>query len=612
MLNKIRSFLKLDEGEETREDVVTRGTNQINDLIAPDSIIEHRSFYELGNNLVRTLMVTTYPHTAYMGWLDPLYSYDENIDISCHITPWPIDVVINNLNKRLTEYASTMQMDSSDGKLSDAALEAAYQDALQLRQKLQTGQSKFFYQAIYITISAQYLDELNEKTHEIETILGTMQLSTRIAIHRQGDAFLTAMPIGSDYIKQTRNFDTESLSTCFPLTSAELTDMEGTPILYGINRLNNSPVMFDRFNLSNHNSVTLASSGYGKSYTVKLEALRYFILGTKIVIIDPEEEYVDLCEELGGQYIKLSTTSKDVINPLDIYEGMESHDSGYSFLASKIMDVLSLIELMVGSDGTNEGLTSREKSIVIDAIQDVYEDVGITEVGFSKKEEDVFFDDKDFITLDDDAKDMPTLSDLLTKLKASGGREAERVVDLLESYVTGVLDLFNGETNVDLNNDFIVFGTKDLEEGVEEVAMFVALEYVWGRIKAGNKDRLLLIVDEAWKMLNNDTSRDFLIRVAKTARKFKAGLSIVTQDTSDFVMNGGESIISNTSMQILLRQSRKDIEDLSTLIDLSENEKQRLSIMQVGEAIIYADYNKSLVGIISNDYEHRLCSTTEE
>src|SRR5690625_3962963 len=212
---------------------------------------------------------------------------------------------------------------------------------------------------------------------------------------------------------------------------------------------------------------------------------------------------------------------------------MESHDSGYSFLASKIMDVLSLIELMVGSDGTNEGLTSREKSIVIDAIQDVCEDVGITEVGFSKKEEDVFFDDKDFITLDDDAKDMPTLSDLLTKLKASGGREAERVVDLLESYVTGVLDLFNGETNVDLNNDFIVFGTKDLEEGVEEVAMFVALEYVWGRIKAGDHQRRLHIVDEAWKLLNKETSREYLVRLAKTARKLNAGLTVVTQNGID-------------------------------------------------------------------------------
>lgn len=607
MMNRFKKFLGIEDEEVESKDLVTRGMNQINDLIAPDSITEERSLYALGDNLIRTLMVTAFPNTAYMGWLDNLYSYDANIDISIHVTPWPDDQVIKNLNRRISEYASTMALDAEKGSVTDIAIETAYQDANRLREKLHTGQSRLFYQAIYITISAPYLEELDQLTQEIETLCGSSQITTRVVTYRQSDAFLTALPIGADYIKKTRNFDTESLSTCFPLVNAELTDMKGTPVFYGINQINNSPVMFDRFALNNYNSVTLATSGAGKSYSVKLEASRYFMLGTKIIIIDPQGEYEDLCKSFDGQYINLSTSSPDKINPLDIYEGMESHESGYSFLASKIMDILSLVEVMAGS----EELTTREKAVVLDVAQKIYKDYGITEDGFEKKEMDDHLINKDFVSLSDHERTMPTLGDLSTVLKAAGD-EGNKVAELIESYVTGIMNLFNGETNVNLDNDFIVFGTKDLEEGVEEVAMFVALEYVWGRIKAGDKERRMLIVDEAWKLLDNETSREFLVRVAKTARKFNAGISVITQNVSDFVENGGNSIISNTSLQILLKQTQKEVDELSKLLNLSESEKHRLKMMQVGEALIYAGSSKSLVSIISNSYEHRLCKTSDD
>jgi type IV secretory pathway VirB4 component len=588
-----------------KKDILENGGLKINDIIAPDSITNHKLFYALGSRLTRTIIVTNYPRTVHIGWLDELFSYDANIDISIHITPWPTTKVIKTLNKKIGEYMSTMNIDSKDGRMTDIEVTSALDDAEELRDKLHAGSSKFFYQSIYISVSARFIEELDQLTEDIESLCGGLNMTTRIAAYRQDQAFLSVIPIGNDRIRKTRNFDTEALSTSFPLVSAELTDMRGNPILYGINQINNSLVMFDRFKLSNFNSVTLATTGAGKSYTVKLEAIRYFLMGTKIIIIDPQKEYLKLTEELGGQYINLNSSSKDRINPLDVYEKTELEEDQKDFLTSKIIDVYSMIQVMLGNQ---RKITSSEMKILLQALQEMYSKYGITRQGFENIEEE--FIDDEFISVGNSRQLMPTLTDLDTALKETSSVEGLKLAQELEPYTLGIMSMFNGETNVDLDNDFIVFGIKDLEDGMKDIAMFIALEYIWNKVTSADKQRRLIIVDEAWMMMKNESSAKFLEKVAKTARKFGTGLSVVSQNVKDFMENGGENIILNTSMQILLRQNPKELDYLVDSLGISESEKVILRTLDTGEALIYAGQNKTLVKIVSNDFEHFLCETT--
>ncbi|MED2737522.1 VirB4-like conjugal transfer ATPase, CD1110 family [Bacillus toyonensis] len=597
---------KQDKGV-VKKDILSKGENKINDLIAPDTIQNEKTFYVVGNRLVRTFVVVGYPRTVRMGWLDTLYSYDANIDISIHITPWSRTKVIKTLNKRIGQYMSTLSMDEKNGRITDIEVVTALEDAEDLRDKLHTGISRFFYQAIYISVSARYVDDLDQLTEEIESLCGSMQLTTRIAVLQQDKGFMTVLPIGDDRIRKTRNFDTDSLSTCFPLVSAELTNTEGIPILYGINQINNSLVMFDRFKLNSYNSVTLATSGAGKSYFVKLEAIRHYLMGTKVIVIDPQNEYKAITHALGGQFINLSAHSKDRINPLEISTNVQLEDDSRSFLSTKVMDVFLMIQVMLGKD---KKLTPNEKRAILFGIQRMYERFGITDAGIVKDDEDELVIDEEFITVGSTTQKMPVLSDLDTSLREI--KDSSEIAKELEPFVTGVMNLFNGETNVDLNNDFVVFGIRDLEQSMTDIAMFICLEYIWNKIKLGDKKRRLIVVDEAWIMLKNESSGRFLEKVAKTARKFNAGLSIISQNVRDFMENGGESIISNTSMQILLKQNPNELHYLEEVLGITESEKGLLRTADRGEALMYVGQNKTLVKIEANEFEHQLCISGAE
>lgn len=593
--------------EVVKKDILTKGENKINDLIAPDTIQNEKTFYVVGNRLVRTFIVVGYPRTVRMGWLDQLYSYDANIDISIHITPWSRTKVIKTLNKRIGQYMSTISMDDRNGRITDVEVVTALEDAEDLRDKLHTGISRFFYQAIYISVSARYVDDLDQLTEDVESLCGSMQLTTRIAVLQQDKGFMTVLPLGDDRIRKTRNFDTESLSTCFPLVSAELTNTEGVPILYGINQINNSLVMFDRFKLNSYNSVTLATSGAGKSYFVKLEAIRHYLMGTKVIVIDPQNEYKGITDALGGQFINLSGNSKDRINPLEINADVELEDDARSFLSTKIMDVFLIVQVMLGKD---KKLNANEKRAILFGIQKMYERFGITESGYQMNAEDELVIDEEFITVGSSNQKMPTLSDLDTALREI--KESSEIAKELEPFVTGVMNLFNGETNVDLNNDFVAFGIRDLEQSMTDVAMFICLEYIWNKIKSGDKKRRLIIVDEAWIMLKNESSGRFLEKVAKTARKFNAGLSLISQNVKDFMENGGENIISNTAMQILLKQNPNELHYLEEVLGITESEKGLLRTAERGEALMYVGQNKTLVKIKANPFEHQLCISGPE
>ena len=588
-----------------KRDLIMRGTMRINDLIAPDTIINEKTFMVIGTRLIRTIVVTGYPRTVSIGWLNRLYSHDANIDISIHIEPFPTTEVIKLLNKQIGRFMSTIRMDDQKGKVADIAIESALNDAEDLRDKLHNGISKFYYQGIYISIAAKDLDELDLLTEEVESLCGTLGLTTRIAVFQQDQGFMSVLPIADDRLRFRRNFDTDSLSTCFPLVSAELTDTTGNPILYGINQINNSLVMFDRFQLNNYNSVTLATSGAGKSYFVKLEAIRYLSLGTKIIIIDPQGEYERIAKMLGGEYINLSATSKDRINPLEINFHVEEEEDGRDFLTTKSLDILSIIEVMLGS--TRE-LKAADKRELLQAIEEMYRGFGITRDNRFKKEEEEIIIDGDMFTIGNKKQTMPTLSDLNNALRAQG-KTGVNIADDLEPYINGFMNLFNGETNVDINNDLIVFGIKDLERNLAELAMFICLEFIWNKVKSGDKKKRIVVVDEAWMMMKKESTAEFLVRVAKTARKFNAGLSIISQNVKDFYERGGEAIISNTSMQILLKQHPNEIKYVAEMFNLSESEQNLLRTAQRGEALIYAGENRTMVQVESNEYEHVLCTT---
>jgi len=377
--------------------------------------------------------------------------------------------------------------------------------------------------------------------------------------------------------------------------------MSGLPILYGINLINGSLVMFDRFQLNNYNSVILATSGAGKSYFVKLEAIRYMALGTKVMIIDPQGEYKRIAEVLGGQYIKLSSNSDDRINPLDLQASSEEEDDGKNFLTQKILDVYAIVEVMM-----KRKLTSRERKVLLNALEDTYRRFNITREKNSLVTDEFVTDDEVFV-MKGSRKKMPTLTDLEKALRRY--EEGTQIADDLDPYINGFLDLFNGESNVNPNSPFLVFDISEMEKELGDVAMFIVLEFLWGKIKSGDKSRRLLIVDEAWMMMNNPQSAEFLVRVAKTARKFYAGLTMISQQARDFLANDGEQIIGNTSMQVLLRQHPNDVQFVAKMFGLSESEMNVVRNAAKGEALIFASGNHTAVSVVSHELEHVLCST---
>jgi len=584
-------------------DVVDKGRLRVNDLIAPDAIKIDPNHIQVGDRLIRTIFITGYPRTASIGWLNRLYSYGENIDISIHIEPLPTERVIKDLTKKITQFQTAQFMDYKKGKIEDIAISSAKSDAEQLRAALHTGVEKLYYQAIYISVSGKNNEELDQITEEIETLCSSIGLVTRQAIFQQEQGFTTCLPLGQDRIRSKRNFSTSSLATCIPFVSSELTMTDGTPVLYGINMLNGSLVMFDRFSLNNYNSVTLATSGAGKSFFVKLESIRYMGLGANVIIVDPNGEYRRLVDTYGGQYIRLASGSKHKINPLDVE--LVQEEEGKNFLVEKILGVVSIIEVMIGRK-----LSAREKKILLDCTEDTYKKFGITR-NKESLQEDFFDEGSEFFQLEAGTKKMPTLSDLEGTLRQRG-EDAVNLADELEPYTSGVLSLFNGETNVNLESNLIVFDIKDMEKELADLAMFITLEFIWNKIKRNDGKRRLLVVDEAWQLMRNEQSANYLIGVAKIARKFNAGLSIISQNVEDFLKNNGEGIITNAEMKVLLRQSNADITKLTELFGMSASEQGFVRSAGKGEALLFLGGNRTAVQVIADELEFLLCDTSPE
>lgn len=579
------------------EQAFLKGVSTLRDLIAPSSIEIHSSYFRLGTKYGRTLYVYGYPHQIYTGWLSPLINIDEVLDVSMYIYPVESQVVLNNLRKKVTQLEASASINSEKGRVRDPAIEAALNDAEELRDQIQVGAERFFRFGLYVTLWADSMDELNFVQQKIETIFGQQMVFSKVASSQQEQGLNSSVPQMSDQLQIRRNMNTGAISTSFPFTSADLTDNTG--ILYGINMHNNGLVIFDRFRLENANMAVFAKSGAGKSFTVKLEALRSMMMGTEVIIIDPENEYQKLADAVGGAYIRLSLNSQTRINPFDLPRVIDS-DEADDALRANLVTLHGLFRLMLGGSQVSAGavnmsaLTPVEEADLDQALIDTYARVGIT---------------SDPLTHNSTPPTIADLYDTLLHMGGSGPSLAQR----LRKYTTGTFaGIFSQQSNIDINNPMVVFNIRDLEDELRPVAMYIVLSHIWNITRTDQKKRML-IVDEAWQLMKYDDSANFLFSLAKRARKYYLGLTTVTQDVEDFMSSKmGRAIVSNTSMQLLLKQSTSAVDVLSDVFKLTEEEKKRLANFPIGQGLFFAGQSHVHIQIQASPTEQQLITTNPQ
>lgn len=571
-----------------------QGITTLRDLISPSSIEIQSDHFRLGTKYGRTIYVYGYPRTLSTGWLSPLINIDEVLDISIYIYPVDTTVVMKNLRKKVTQLEADISLNAEKGRIRNPETDAAIQDAEELRDQLQLGYEKFFRFGLYVTLWADSLDELNYVQHKIETMFGQLMIFSKVATSQQEQGMNTTMPMATDQLQIRRNMNTSAISTSFPFTSADLTQERG--ILYGVNMHNQGLVIFDRFTLENANLVVFAKSGAGKSFAVKLEAIRSMMMGTEIVIIDPENEYQKLSDAVGGSYVRLSLNSDVRINPFDLPKVIDSEDASDA-LRANLVTLHGLFRLMLG--GTQIGpngqpissLSANEEADLDQALIDTYARAGIT---------------SDPLTHQSTPPTIINLYDTLAHMGGSGPQLAQR----LRKYATGTFaGIFSQQSNIDINNQMVVFNIRDLEDELRPVAMYIVLNHIWNIVRAKQKRRIL-IVDEAWQLMKYDDSANFLFSLAKRARKYYLGLTTITQDVEDFMSNKmGRAIVMNSSMQLLLKQSAAAVDVLSDVFKLTEEERKRLSSFPIGHGLFFAGQNHVHIQIIASDTETSLIST---
>ncbi len=591
----------LAEGQKARdqqeaETVYRQGIVTMRDLIAPPSLKIESSYLQLGKRFARTLYVYGYPRQIFTGWLSPLINLDEILDISINIYPVESQVVLNNLRRKVGELQASYTINQEKGRVRDPGLEAAIVDAEELRDKLQVGEERFFRFGLYVTMYADSLEELTTMQRKIEGMFGQSLVYTKPASLQMEQAFNSTLPIASDQLQISRNMSTGAISTCFPFTSTELSRNEG--VLYGLNRHNNGLVLFDRFSLENANMVVFAKSGAGKSFAVKLEALRSLMLGTEVIIIDPEDEYRTLSDAVGGSYLRVSLASDTRLNPFDLPRVLDDEDADNS-LRANIITLHGLLRLMMGGAQAQAGtqtasqanygaLTPAEDADLDVAIINTYAKAGIT---------------NDPLT---HAATPPTMNDLYSMLESMSGN-GPALAQRLRKYTTGTFSgIFSQQSNVDINNQFVVFNIRDLEDELRPVAMYIILNYIWNKVKSDKRKRIL-IVDEAWQLMRYDDSANFMFSIAKRARKYSLGLTTISQDVEDFLSSRlGRAVVANSSLQLLLKQAPSAVDIVADTFKLTGAEKARLSQFPVGEGLFFAGLNHVIIRILASATESDL------
>ncbi len=503
-----------------------------------------------------------------------------------YIYPTEGKEILDDLRRKIAEMEAELSSDIQRGRVINPATKAKLEDALTLQEELVKGIEKFFQLGLYITIGAKSIDQLNQTTKELESNLGSLLIIPKHATLQMENGFKTTLPICQDLLKITRNMDTTSLATTFPFVSSDLSDDKG--IMYGINEHNGSLVIFDRFSLENANSIVFAKSGAGKSYMIKLEVFRSLMFGTEIMVIDPENEYQDLAKAVGGQYITFSFNSPSKINPFDLE--ISSQENSENELGRKILALHGLFKVIMGE------LNPEEEALLDRALIQSYKMKGITLDPESQK-----------------GKEMPLIEDLYKVLIGMEDPKAASLAARLEKFIKGSFaGLFNSQTNVDIKNKFVVFGIRDLEEALRPTAMYIILDFIWNKIRREMKRRIL-VVDEAWYLMKYKDSAQFLYSLAKRARKYYLGVTTITQDVQDFLQSDyGKAIVTNSSIQILLKQHPAAMDQVTDVFYLSEGERQLLLGADIGEGIFFAGKNHVAIRVIASPNEHKVITSNPE
>lgn len=561
-------------------ETLRQGSVSIVDIIAPSSVEVDFKHIRVGDTFYRTFFVVDYPRIVSPNWLSILIDYKETMNISMFIYPVESKDVLSNLRRKIAEMEATIESDTEQGLEPDPKIRASLEDAIGLREELARGLERFFQFGLYVTLASNDLDDLNLRSKELASLLTSNMLVIKPATLQMEDGFKTTLPTGIDKLFSTRNMDTTSVASTFPFTSYEISHPGG--ILYGVNTLNNSLVIIDRFSFENANSVVFGKSGSGKSFLVKLEVLRQMMFDTEVLIIDPEDEYKNLCVSLGGEYISFTKDSEIKINPFALLP----EDTSESQLGTKILSVHGLLKTMMGE------MSATQEAILDRAIVLSYKQKGVTTDPSTYKNE------------------PPILEDLYKTLLNMEEADAKELAFRLEKYVKGGFSgLFNHQTNYDVKNQLTIFSLKQLEDALRPIAMHVILDFVWTRVKTKLKRRLL-IVDEAWYMMRYPDSAAFLQGIAKRCRKYYLGLTTLTQDIEDFLSSDyGKAILSSSSMQILLKQGSSEVEALAKTLNLSEGEKQYLLTAQVGEGLLFAGQNHVTAQFVASQFEYDLVTS---
>ena len=563
------------------QEIYEAGVLELQDIIAPSALKITPKGLNLGDKIARTFFVISYPRYLSESWFSPVINLDKVFDISISIRPIETEKMLRQFQKKVAEVQSQINEREKKGLVRDPILDTAYRDLESLRDNLQQAQEKLFDVAIYITIYGDGENELDKIESEIKTILESKLVYLKPALFQQEQGYKSVLPIATDELNVYSKLNSSPISSLFPFISFDLTSDKG--ILYGINRHNSSLVLFDRFSLENYNSIIFAKSGAGKSYAAKLEILRTLMFGAEIIVIDPEKEYEYMAEATGGKYFNISLNSNNHINPFDLPAARED-ESPTDVLRSNIVNLVGLFRIMLG------GLSPEEDALIDRAISETYALKDITA-------------DSDFSNIE-----PPLLSDF--ELVLAGMEGAESLVQKLSKYTKGTWAGFiNRPTNVDINSKFIVFSIRDMEDELKPVAMYIVTHFIWNAIRKNLKKRLL-VIDEAWWMMKSEDTASFLFSMAKRGRKYYLGLATITQDVDDFLKSPyGTPIISNSSIQVLLKQSPSTIDNLQRIFNLTEEEKYLLLESDVGEGMFFVGLKHVAIKIIASYTEDQIITS---
>ena len=586
---KSKEELKREQEEERiqleEERIYRRGVASIKDLIAPSAMAVEPSFVRLGEVYCRTLFVVTYPRYVTVGWASPIINLSSQLDIAMFFYPIKAAIVLKQLKKKVGVLEAQISADAESGKPRDPISETALRDIEQLRDDLTQGIEHFFQFAFYCTFYSTDKDELERVTSTVEGTFASMLIYTRRSYFQAEQGFNSTLPTGNDELQITFNMSTSPIASSFPFTSAELSSDQG--ILYGVNRHNNSLIIFDRFSLQNANAVIFATSGAGKSYAIKLEIIRSMMLGTDVIVIDPEMEYKNLSDAVGGTYINISLSSKSKINPFDLPRPVGETFNIEDIIRSAVITIKGLLRLMLGK------ITTAEDSLLDRALLETYAK-------------------KDIVPGADLAKvEPPILQDFQDILEGMEGT-AELIVKL-KKYTEGTFaGLLNSPTTVQMNNQLVIFSVRDLEDELRPMAIYTIINYIWNVVRSERKKRIL-VIDEAWWLMQSEDSAKFIFALVKRCRKYYLGITTITQDVNDFLTSPyGQAIVTNGSMQLLLKQSPAAIDLVARTFLLTQSEKYLLLESGVGEGIFFAGSKHAAIQVVASYTEDQIVTTNPQ